>query len=69
MNYLLNMQWATHLSAAENDARIGNYHTALPHYRAASSARPEDPFIASRLVSALGRDGSHQHRTDGSTRV
>ncbi len=60
LNYLLNMQWATHLAAAENDARVGDFHAALPHYRAAAAARPDDPFIASRLVNALAHDGQTQ---------
>jgi tetratricopeptide (TPR) repeat protein len=57
LGYLINMQWAAHLASAENFARLGDYHAALPHYRAAAAARPDDPFITSRLVNALVRDG------------
>jgi tetratricopeptide (TPR) repeat protein len=57
LSYLINMPWAAHLAAAENDARIGDYHASLPHYRAAAAARPDDTFIASRLINALVRDG------------
>jgi tetratricopeptide (TPR) repeat protein len=57
LSYLINMQWASHLAAAENYARLGDYHAALGHYRLAAEARPDDAFIGSRLVNALVHDG------------
>ncbi len=57
LSYLINMHWASHLAAAENFARLGDYHAALPHYKSAGAARPDDAFIGSRLVNALVHDG------------
>ena len=60
LSYLINMQWASQLSAAENYARVGEYRAALPRYKSASGARPDDAFITSRLVNALVHDGQAQ---------
>jgi tetratricopeptide (TPR) repeat protein len=57
MSFLMNMQWAVQLAIAENALRLGDYHSALDHYRAAGTGRPSDIFISSRLVNALVHDG------------
>src|SRR6185503_12544692 len=57
LGYLLSMKWASHLAAAENFVRVGDYKSALSHCTAAAAARPDDVFIASRLVNAMAREG------------
>lgn len=52
MSYLLSVEWATHLSIAENFVRIGDFKEALAHYQAAAADQPQDAFVVSRLVNA-----------------
>jgi tetratricopeptide (TPR) repeat protein len=52
LSYLIEEQWATHLSIAENEMLVGDFANALPYYQAAAHEQPHDAFIASRLVNA-----------------
>ncbi len=58
LSYLIDEEWATHLSAGENYAVVGEYAAALRHYRTAAESQSRDVFIASRLVNALSHTGN-----------
>jgi tetratricopeptide (TPR) repeat protein len=52
LSYLIEEQWATHLSIAENAVLVGNFPVALAYYQLAAREQPRDVFIASRLANA-----------------
>jgi tetratricopeptide (TPR) repeat protein len=57
LSYLIDEQWASHLAAAENFARVDDYNAALPHYVVAAADQLRDAYINARLVNALLRTG------------
>jgi len=60
LSYLISMQWAAHLSAAENFVRAGDVHEALAHYQAAAKDQPQDAFVVSRFVNALMHEDNRE---------